>query len=309
MVEVSVIVPVYNREKLVTRCLDSISRQSVAPREIIVVDNGSTDNTYNTVKDWINKNRSLGTRLKLIKESRKGACRARQRGLEASEGNYLIFFDSDDEMRPNLIEEATNKLSVIPSLDIVCWQCRISLLDGSQKIPSFDVKDPIENHLIHTLLRPQGYMVRKEFLESAGGWEKPVKVWNDYELGLRLLLNDPRIAGINKVLAEIYAQEESITGKDFSSREGEWEKVIHEMEEVNSKSNHPQKKRISKILNYRKAILAAHYYREGNKEGAENLLKEALTGKGLKDWCLLQFTYHYTKKGLRGVWRLVRFAY
>lgn len=305
----SVIVPVYNREGLIERCLDSIANQSEKPDELIVVDNNSSDSTYKVIEKWMDRYRNSGIILKLLKEEKKGACNARQKGLTNAIGEWVIFFDSDDEMTPDLIKKAKEAHLNNPAADIVCWKSSILLLDGNKKIPPFMPENPLEGHLIHTLFRPQGYMVRKDFLERAGGWEKNVKVWNDFELGLRLLLNNPKIEAIDEVLSLIYSQEESITGKDFSSKEGEWETTLDEMDRENERLNHPYQDKIKKILNYRRAILAAHYYREGNKKGASALMREALLNKSLKERLLLEISYFYTRKGLRGVWRLVRFAY
>lgn len=302
---ISVIVPVWNRESLITRCLDSIAQQTYKPHELLVVDNNSSDNTYKVVESWMQRNEDSGITFKLIKESRKGATAARQKGLENSRGDYLLFFDSDDEMHVDLIEKAESEIQKEKSVDIVCWKCRIHLLNGKNKIPAFDVKSPMESHLINTLLRTQGYMVRREFLVEIGGWQKPLQVWNDFELGLRILLNSPKIIGIPEVLAEIYSQKESITGICFKSKEGEWEKTLEEMERVTKTSCHLQKERILRILAYRRVVLAALYYREGNKAGAKKLLDESLKDKKRKEKILLKFSYHYTRRGMRGAWRLI----
>lgn len=304
--KISVIVPVYNREWLVVRCLDSIAAQRSRPDELIVVDNNSTDNTYKTVEEWMRNHSDSGISFKLLKQQERGACQARQKGLDEAAGDFICFFDSDDEMREDLISMATQRIEENPDCDIVCRKVRFHLLDGTIKVPPFDLKDPIENHLIHALLRTQGYIVRKEFLEKAGGWGKDIKTWNDYELGLRLLLGNPKIKGIDKIQVEIYSQEDSITGKDFSSKEGLWEKTLEEMRKENEACSHPQKDRINKILNYREAILAAHYFKEGNKEGARRLMDKLLKNKSAKEKGLLKFAYYFTRRGFRGAWRIVR---
>ena len=301
----SVIVPVWNREKLVIRCLDSILSQTVVPDEIIVVDNDSSDQTYKKVEEWINIHRRGKVEIKLLKETKKGACFARQKGLENASGEYLIFFDSDDEMYPSLIEKVKNKIQQNPDADIICWKVKIKMLDGKTKVPPFSTTDPIENHLIHTLLRPQGHILKKRFLEQCGGWKKPIKVWDDLELGMRLLINKPKVSYIPEILALIYSQEESITGRDFSSKAGEWESILEVME--NEMDLHPNdsQRRIKRILNYRRAILAAHYYREGNREAAEKLFKETTKGKTIMERTLLNFAYKYTGWGYRGAWRIL----
>lgn len=315
---VSVIVPVYNRERLILRCLESILRQSLSPYEIIVVDNNSTDNTKKAVESWFYENiaskrgggdkTSFGpVKFKLLNQPIKGASAARQMGLENAEGDYVIFFDSDDEMRPELLKTALGKLQEVPDADIICWQCCLHLLDGTERIPAFLPANPLESHLIHTLLRPQGYMVRTQFILNVGGWGKNILVWNDLELGLRLLLNNPKIIALRDVLADIYSQEESITGKDFSSKEGQWEVTIDEMGKANEVRGGIDKDRIRRILDYRRVILAAHYYRENNKEGSKSLYKKTMKGKPFKEKVTLSFSYHFTRLGLRGAWRIARF--
>lgn len=306
---VSVIVPVRNREHLIERCLDSIWKQKELPEELIVVDNGSTDGTFTRVKEWMASHSNSSLRMKLLEEEQAGACRARQKGLDNATEDYLIFFDSDDTMLPHLIRKVKSEIRMYPDSDIVCWKCRIHQLNGTVRIPPFMFKDPLEAHLIHTLLRPQGYMVAKDTIKRAGGWGKPVEVWNDFELGLRLLLQNPKISGIPEVMAEIYSQADSITGIDFSSKAGKWEATLKEMEEENLKSMHPQQQKIGRILRYRKAILAAHYTREHSHKYSVKLIKEALKGAFKKEKALLVFSYLYTGIGLRGAWRIVRFAY
>ncbi|MCH5235308.1 MAG: glycosyltransferase family 2 protein [Muribaculaceae bacterium] len=307
--KISVIVPVWNRQDLIERCLDSVLNQRIKPFELIVVDNGSTDDTYKRVEQWMQSHEGKGIGFKLLTETKKGACEARQKGLESAEGEFVSFFDSDDEMLSSLLETAIAKIEENPNSDIICWNCRINLLDGTSKVPTVIKENFLESHLIHALLRPQGYLVRRKFLINAGGWSKPIKVWNDYELGLRLLLLNPEIIFTDEILAEIYSQAESITGKDFSSKEGQWEETLDEMEKVALSSDSPQKNRVQKILNYRRAILAAHYYRENNLKGAKSLMRAATVNKSVNERLLLKFSCHFTRLGLRGVWRIVKNFY
>lgn len=303
----SIIIPVLNRENLVLRCLDSIVNQSVLPDEIIVVDNGSTDKTKENVKGWFESHKDTGIKLSLLNEEKRGATFARQKGLEKAENPYLIFFDSDDEMLPTLIEKALSKLKSQPSADIITWNCRLRLLDASEKIPTVIPGNFLESHLIHALLRPQGYLVSKSLLKEAGGWKKPLKIWNDYETGLRLLLTKPEIIYIDEVLANIYSQVDSITGTNFSSKKESLEETLDEMERETLNSNHPDRTRILKILNYRRSILAAHYKLENNYDSARTLFKKTIKGKPLKESLPLIFSYYYTGLGFRGAWRLVRY--
>lgn len=307
--KVSVIIPVFNRANLIVRALDSVVWQTVKPFELIVVDNGSDDSTYEIVLRWINKNKNSGIKYKLLTEHIKGASAARRKGQECSEGDFLYFFDSDDEMKPDLVKEATSKILKEQDIDLVCWRALINCVNDQKRVPPFNPEKPLENHLIHSLLRTQGYMVRKSFLEKCGGWSKDLAVWNDLELGFRLLLLNPKIIGIDKNLVEIFAQKDSITGITFSSKEGVWENTLNEMDKVNHSFFHPQQDKVKNILNYRRAVLAAQYYIEGNKKGAKKLMNVLINPLSNKEKYLLNFVYTYTKLGFRGAWRLVRFAY
>lgn len=304
--KISVIVPVLNREKLIVRCLDSIRRQREQPYELIVVDNGSTDHTVAVVTNWMLESKESGIKMSILEERQKGACFARQKGLDEAKGDYVLFFDSDDEMHDDLLEEAVGMIDVQNAPDIVCWKCRIIQLNDIKRVPPFNPQKPLENHLIHTLLRPQGYLVGRDFIKSSGGWQKNIAVWNDFELGLRLLHQHPKIASVNKVLATIYSQEDSITGRNFSHKQGEWEKTIGEMRKENNSVSSPETFKVEKILTYREIILAAHYAKEGNPEGAKKLKAEAMKRASGLSKALLSFTYHYTRKGGRGAWRIIR---
>lgn len=88
-VDVSVIIPTYNRARLVAEAIESVLRQTRPPREIIVVDDGSTDDTKQVLA-------SFGNRILAIHQDNKGVGGARNRALEVAQGRYLAFLDSDD---------------------------------------------------------------------------------------------------------------------------------------------------------------------------------------------------------------------
>ncbi len=95
----SIVVPVYNREKVVARCLDSILQQRFNDYEVIVVDDGSTDNTVRVVEGY------LGAKVNLMQHTEnRGVCPARNTGFVASKGEWIIPFDSDDEMTEDALD-------------------------------------------------------------------------------------------------------------------------------------------------------------------------------------------------------------
>lgn len=101
--QISVIVPVYNGEKYIRECLDSIFSQTFTDFEIIIVDDGSTDNTFDILTELSVKCNNLS----IIRQENKGVSCARNTGIKHAKGKYLCFIDSDDYIKNNFLEELT----------------------------------------------------------------------------------------------------------------------------------------------------------------------------------------------------------
>lgn len=104
MIKVSVIVPIFNREDCLKRCIDSLTAQSLKEIEIILVDDGSSDNSVNICKQYIEQD----NRIKLVQQSNSGVSSARNKGLGLVEGEYVAFCDSDDWIDPDAYFNAYN---------------------------------------------------------------------------------------------------------------------------------------------------------------------------------------------------------
>ncbi|MBD5356056.1 MAG: glycosyltransferase family 2 protein [Bacteroides sp.] len=308
--KVSVIIPVLNRKDLLLRCLDSIGKQTHRPLELIIVDNGSTDGTPEAAVEWGEVHASKDFEVRILREAKPGACAARNKGLNEATGELALFFDSDDTMRHDLISLAVREFEKQPDTDIVCWKCELHQLDGSIRRPPFTPEKALECHLIHALLRTQGYMARTVAFRSAGGWDESLSCWNDWELGVRMLLGNPKIIGIGEALVYIYAQSVSITGESFSKKAGSWEKSLAAIRRDINESHRPDKEKLLAIVSYRDVILAAHYAKEGNSELIGDLLdstsvRKSKTLKMKLRGLILSAVFHYTRYGGRGVWKMV----
>lgn len=117
MVKVSVIVPVYNVEKYLEECLDSIINQTLEDIEIICVNDGSTDNSLSILESFAKKE----DRIKIISQENQGLAAARNLGLDNVNGDYVFFIDSDDFLELNALEELYN-IAVEKSLDFVLYK-------------------------------------------------------------------------------------------------------------------------------------------------------------------------------------------
>ena len=103
---ISIIIPAYNIEEFLPRCLDSVIRQTYRNLEIIIVDDGSTDDSYDIAKQYTQKD----PRIKLIHQKNQGLSGARNTGITKSTGTYLTFIDSDDEIKPEFTEKLLTAL-------------------------------------------------------------------------------------------------------------------------------------------------------------------------------------------------------
>ena len=100
MIKISVIVPVYNTEKYLERCIKSIINQSLTDIEIIVINDGSTDNSEQILKNFACKD----SRIRIINQKNAGLSITRNNGLQIASGEYISFIDSDDYIHKDMIK-------------------------------------------------------------------------------------------------------------------------------------------------------------------------------------------------------------
>lgn len=305
---VSVIIPVLNRAELIVRCLDSVKAQSYRPIEIVVADNGSTDGTRKAVADWARENCDDALTLKLVSESRRGADYARNLGFEESSSQIIQFFDSDDILSPGIISAYMEIYGESPETDLVYWKQEIQYADGPIRRLRFSEDNQWRYHIYHGLLCTTAYSLKRELVRKAGLWNEGLLQWDDWEFGVRILLCSPVIKALPLTGVLKYHQDDSITGTGFSDKVGKWELAIDAVEKDIIDSDHPESDRLRDMVNYRRAILAAHYSRENHPEFAGPLLDKALSHPSLTAprRLLLKLLYHYTALGGRGAsifWR------
>ncbi len=306
----SVIIPVRNRASVVGRTLQSVAAQTVPPHELILVDNGSTDGTAAVLRSFAQSHPEL--HVTVAAEPQPGACAARNRGLAMARGEWVAFFDSDDVMHPTLLQSYQQCICRHGgSVDLVMAQGRIIGTDGRllRRMPLF-AADCLAQHLLHGMLSTQCYAARRSLVEAAGGWDATLPRWQDYELGVRLLLARPRVAVAGRqVLVDVMRSgEESITGTSFSRHHAQLERALDVVEADIARSARPDSRRLQRLVDFRRLTLAAHYQREGQPQLARPLLRRALAGitpSPLLRAALL-WLYRRIAAGRRGSARLAR---
>ena len=124
---VTVIIPTYNRAKTIERSINSVLSQSYSNLELIVVDDGSSDNTKSVVENIDD------SRVRYIWQNNSGACAARNNGINNARGEYIAFNDSDDTWKPNKLEK---QLEVVTKTgaDVVFCKLSIPVKNGYKKL-------------------------------------------------------------------------------------------------------------------------------------------------------------------------------
>ena len=138
MPKVSIIVPVYNTEKYLEKCLNSLVNQSLEDIEIIIVNDGSTDNSENIILEYV---KGYPNKIKYLKKENTGIAETRNLGVENVAGEYFIFVDADDYIENVLIERLVNCI-VDEKIDLVKYKMTIVKENEEQKIngPVFEIK-------------------------------------------------------------------------------------------------------------------------------------------------------------------------
>ena len=137
MHKVSIIVPVYNCENYLERCMNSLINQSLEDIEIIAVNDGSTDGSL----DILRKYQQLDNRIKVIDKQNTGVSDSRNRGIETSDSKYIVFVDSDDWIELNMLKDMYIKAENTQSDVVICSYIRE--FGNHAKIKEINLKEDI----------------------------------------------------------------------------------------------------------------------------------------------------------------------
>jgi glycosyltransferase involved in cell wall biosynthesis len=188
---ISVIVPAFNAEKWIAASIESALAQTHKQLEVVVVDDGSRDNTAPLVQ-------TIGDqRIKLVRQQNRGQSAAMNRGVAESRGDYLKFLDADDWLNP---EHLASQLSSIVNQKDCVASCRWGHFLNQTESPKIKTErtnnhyqDPLE-WLVDSLARDEGMMggwmwlIPRKVWERAGGWNESLTLNNDFDFSIRLLL-------------------------------------------------------------------------------------------------------------------------
>jgi glycosyltransferase involved in cell wall biosynthesis len=184
---VSVVIPSYNRWPMLRDALESVGQQTCDDFELILVDDGSSDETAAAV-------RQMGGAIRLIGQARSGVAAARNRGVSAARGRYLAFLDSDDLWLPDKLAVQLAFMKAHPEIAI-CQTEEIWMRRGARVNPKARHRKPdgdiFKRSLDLCLVSPSAVMMTRDLFSETGGFDENLSVCEDYDLWLRIAIHYP----------------------------------------------------------------------------------------------------------------------
>lgn len=207
MIKVSIIIPAYNIEKYIGRCLDSCINQTFRDIEIIVVNDGSTDNTLSVIQAY-SKN---DNRIKIVDKKNSGSSEARLSGFEISRGEYVLFIDGDDWIDNRTIEILNNKVEEY-KYDIVIYKYLLKYDDGKEeKVLSYKDIDDNGHDLLNLLFTCKvpisiwSKFIRRNFIiENNIEFPKKISCGEDLAFVCTLAMYKPKFSILDDYLYYYY---------------------------------------------------------------------------------------------------------
>jgi glycosyltransferase involved in cell wall biosynthesis len=191
---ISAVIPLYNKGPHIRRALDSVRSQTAPPREIIVVDDGSTDGGGEVAQSWAD------SRLIYIRQENQGEGAARNRGTDAARGELIAFLDADDAWDPDFLATIVRLKTNFPQAGAYATAYRVVSPGGLVRTPDFPVLPPgVEEGLIRQYFRQglrfpvwsSAVVVPREVLQEIGGFQADEPKGADVDVWLKIALRFP----------------------------------------------------------------------------------------------------------------------
>ena len=207
---ISVIIPTYNCDRYIVQAIDSVLTQENCEVEVIVIDDGSTDNTETVLEPY-------GDEIRYILQKNQGVAAARNHGIAQAKGNYVAFLDADDYCLPGKLAAQAEILDAKPDIGIVHsgWQ-RVD--SEANKILDVRPWEDVPNLDLVGWLRwkpvlPSAMMFRREWLEYAGGFDPRFPPAEDTNLVLRMALKGCKTEWLREITVHYRQHEQSAMHK------------------------------------------------------------------------------------------------
>lgn len=197
---ISVIIPCFNSEQTILRALNSVINQTYQKFEIIIVDDGSIDNTKDLIESFLKDKK---VRYKYIYQKNSGPSTARNNGVQNAIGEYMAFLDSDDEWHLKKLEL---QMKIIKEKNLLFLGSTYTYDDlKDEKIEKVELKKFNFKKLIWSnKFSTPGVIIKKSFFEELGGFDISMKYAEDYDLWLRASLKEGLYLVVTPKLFRLY---------------------------------------------------------------------------------------------------------
>lgn len=274
--KISIIVPVYNAEKYIKRCLNSLINQTYENLEIIIIDDGSKDKSLKIVKEYSKKDK----RIKIIEKENTGVSDTRNIGINNATGEYIMFVDSDDWLTKDSCEKYSKFFEY--NLDIIISKSFIIYPNKKEKSHSYIKKSKIlseleieklvssifieNNNYFSFIEAPWAKIFKTEFLKDNNiRFKKNLKIGEDTLLNFTAYNISNKIGFINNYTYNYYINELSVSNIFSKEIFDEYEKLYIEYKKLDffNKYQHEFDQFIVKQLF---KFLKKYYFNKNNKE-------------------------------------------
>lgn len=209
VIPITVVIPCHNCEKCIGRAIESVLRQTYPIKEILLIENNSTDGTERLLRYYEQEHPEL---IKVYFQSRKGACAARNLGIEKAQGEWIQFLDADDEILPEKIAEQINTVNTLnPDVVIGDYVRFVQNKNKSYKVEIVTEDDPWKGLINSKLGITSANLWKKKSLLQIQKFDESMNSSQEYDLMFRLLQTNHKFAHSHHMHTIIYKQPESIS--------------------------------------------------------------------------------------------------
>lgn len=245
----TVIIPVYNKEKFIENTIKSVLQQSFSDFELILVNDGSTDNSILKIENFSD------SRITFYTKENGGASSARNFGLEKAKANYITFLDADDYWYPDFLQEMASSIEEFPNHKI--FSAAIEVESDKVVFPSqYSIKKSSEREIVDyfvasmktTIICTSCAVFEKSVFEKVGHFDTEIKSGQDTDMWIRMGLEFPVVFSWKILARYVYDPNSLSRNKEYSNKNFNFDKFIA------LEKTHPNLKRFIDFNNFSLAI-------------------------------------------------------
>ena len=220
MTSITVVIPVYNRELVISDAINSVLGQTSTVDEIIVVDDGSTDGTIDRLHAFAGK-------VRILRQSNQGPSAARNAGIRASRSKWIAFLDSDDLWYPEKLELQKRHIEKMNDMGCIHTRYVVQGQDFRELSPNPPLMQQLrlEDLLIRNRIGTSTVLARREILTALGGFDENLRIVQDWDLWLRMAQERVKFGYVSRPLVSYRLSGENLVA-DLSLAEKETLAVV-----------------------------------------------------------------------------------